>query len=282
MGCHENKMYYELYADSLFFINFIMNLYLLYLTNISTGRTATRKGIILGALTGAVCFLIPFFICAYISEPANHILMSCILFIPFAAISIAFMIRISFGPVSVKGFIRLAEALVKYGFLLGGSVVFILRLLRYCGDGFEGMLSVAVTGTIVTFVLARTASKKKSCVCRAMLKKNDKCMEVYALIDSGNTLTEPISGKPVSVLNETFVSSLWETDETFRVIPYRSVGKTNGILKGYLLDELEIEHEGIRSCNRNVWVAAGNREIFPQRGRDGRISLILNPELIER
>jgi stage II sporulation protein GA (sporulation sigma-E factor processing peptidase) len=192
------------------------------------------------------------------------------------------MIWIPFRPVSVKGFLRLAAVLVKYAFLLGGSVVFILRILKFCGDGFSRMSVVAVIGTVVTIVLAATASKKKSCVCRVVLRKNDKCAEVYALIDSGNTLTEPISGRPVSLLDETVAASLWEADEAFRVIPYRSVGKTNGILKGYLLDELEIEHEGIRSCAGNVWIAAGKREIFPHGDGDGKISMILNPELIER
>lgn len=53
-------MRYELYADSLLLLNFVMNLYLLILVDRSTLRTATGRRLLLGAVFGAVCYFLPF------------------------------------------------------------------------------------------------------------------------------------------------------------------------------------------------------------------------------
>ena len=53
------QMHYELYVDSLFFMNFIMNLYLLILVDRSILRTAPLWRLALGAAAGALGFLVP-------------------------------------------------------------------------------------------------------------------------------------------------------------------------------------------------------------------------------
>ena len=53
-----HDMVYELYVDSLFLINFVMNLYLLILVDQSCMRTATRMRILLGACVGAVVYVL--------------------------------------------------------------------------------------------------------------------------------------------------------------------------------------------------------------------------------
>ena len=52
-------MHYELYVDSLFLVNFVMNLYLLLLVDRSTFRTATRRRLLLGAAAGGVLGIVP-------------------------------------------------------------------------------------------------------------------------------------------------------------------------------------------------------------------------------
>ena len=53
-------MHYELYIDSLFFLNFIMNLFLLFLVDRSTLRMASPGRMAAGAAVGAACALLPF------------------------------------------------------------------------------------------------------------------------------------------------------------------------------------------------------------------------------
>lgn len=99
-------------------------------------------------------------------------------------------------------------------------------------------------------------------------------MRVTALIDSGNSLTEPISGKPVSIIDRGVFCELWEQNAPFRAIPYRSIGKKHGILQGYLLPELKIEMEGIEKRFENVYVAVSEEYA-------GGMRMILNPALMQ-
>ena len=55
-------MRYELYVDSLFLMNFVMNLYILILVNRSTLRTATPGRLLAGAIVGGGGYLLPFII----------------------------------------------------------------------------------------------------------------------------------------------------------------------------------------------------------------------------
>ena len=56
-------MYYEIYIDSLFLLNFTMNLYLLMLVNAGLGRPATRLrltgGAVLAGIGYCLMFLLP-------------------------------------------------------------------------------------------------------------------------------------------------------------------------------------------------------------------------------
>ena len=54
-------MHYELYLDSLFLLNFGMNLLLLCLVDHSMGHTATWYRLLAGAVVGAVWYLFPFY-----------------------------------------------------------------------------------------------------------------------------------------------------------------------------------------------------------------------------
>lgn len=62
-------------------------------------------------------------------------------------------------------------------------------------------------------------------------------------IDSGNALTDPLSGKPVCLVNRSLGQKILEeakeeifTNVRYRAIPYRAVGTSRGILDGYRMD----------------------------------------------
>ena len=93
-------------------------------------------------------------------------------------------------------------------------------------------------------------------------------MRIHALVDSGNTLTEPISGAPVSVLDARIFYRLWpEGLSGFRVIPYHSVGKKSGILKGYPVPQMTLIQQGVEREYRNVYLAVSEEEIAEKRSR---------------
>ena len=101
-------------------------------------------------------------------------------------------------------------------------------------------------------------------------------MRIHALVDSGNTLTEPISGAPVSVLDARIFYRLWpEGLPGFRVIPYHSVGKKSGILKGYPVPQMTLIQQGVEREYRNVYLAV-SEEIAGE-----EIPMLLPPALLQ-
>uniref|UniRef100_UPI004055D57F sigma-E processing peptidase SpoIIGA n=1 Tax=Acetatifactor sp. TaxID=1872090 RepID=UPI004055D57F len=241
-------MYYELYVDSLFLVNFVMNLYLLLLTNRSVFRTATRKRLILGAALGAIFSLLPF-----LRGGPQWIRM--VLGIPGSTIV---MIVVAFRVNSIRAFLEIAEKLLLYSILLGGTMLLVVKKIPWLevnGVGLSGVLGMGAILYLWFWYLAERKAGQNSC-CRVTLANGTSRITVRALIDSGNSLIEPISGKPVSIVEKDVIYKLWEKEpELYRAIPYHSIGKKHGILKGYCLPEMKIEINGVTKICKDVYIA---------------------------
>ena len=262
-------MYYELYVDSLFLVNFVMNLYLLILVNQRLLRTATRKRLIGGAGAGALCYLLPFVLPGPVwAKYGGMVLLGTWL-----------MIYIAFRPKRVHGYLRVLGCLCKVSFLMGGLILFVSsvfsagQILSSCVWGVLGVGALAVMW--IRFQMERRSAGKFSSTCKVTLIRGEKQITAEALLDSGNGLTEPVSRQPVSVIDRDLFQCLWGDEQVlFRAIPYHSIGCRRGILKGYLLPALEVEMDGITKRLENVYVA-----VMPQ---SGKIPVIIHPGLLNR
>lgn len=261
-------MYYELYVDSLFLVNFVMNLYLLLLVNRTLFRTATRKRIVLGAAVGAILYFLPFFL------PGPVWMKYLLGMLPggIAMILIAFRVR------SVGSFFRILESVLMYSLLMGG-VMLLVKKLPWIGQRMLGIWGILGVGVFVYLVFGYLADckRQKSNLCKVVMIHNGSRITARALLDSGNSLIEPISGKPVAIIEKDLAIKLWgEEPHLYRAIPYHSIGKKRGILKGYLLQEMQIETEGIIKICKETYVAVCEEYIT-----EGHVKMILNPECLE-
>lgn len=109
-------------------------------------------------------------------------------------------------------------------------------------------------------------------------------MRAVALIDSGNGLTEPISGKPVCVVEKRLYDGLWGDEESgFRAIPYHSIGKKHGIMQGYLLPGLVLDVDGLRLEFQDVYIAVSREQISAaETGNGETVEMIIHPGLLEK
>lgn len=266
-------MHYKLYIDSLIWINFWMNLYLLSLTNISALRTATPQRICLGAVLGTLGFLIPIMLI-----PQTLVGVGTGI-----AVGVMGMLMFTFRVRRWKAFVRLLERLLFYSFCMGGCLIFLGNMAPVWKEILSSSLGLPAVSGVLFGALYRIggANCDKNCICDVKMKAGDRTMEVTALIDSGNSLVEPISGKPVSVIDRRVFESLWEESPPgFRVIPYHSVGRNRGIMPGYLLEQLEIDYEGILFKFQNVYVAVSKEDISSE-CKDKSIKIIINPKLFQ-
>lgn len=269
-----DEMVYELYVDSLFLVNFIMNLLLLLLVDHSLYRTATRRRLVLGAGVGALWYFLPFLF-------NGPVWLKIVLGICPGSIA---MIVIAFRVRCIRTFFRLLERFLIYSVLMGGVMTLLLKWMQGLRDLLAGIWGVLGMGAGF-YLLFGYLRDRRDCghnLCKATLICKGSRITVTALLDSGNSLVEPISGKPVSVVEKDLVKGLWEEEpRLYRAIPYHSIGKQHGILKGFLLPELRIEVDGVVKNCRDTYIAVCEEYLSDENDNGTHIKMILNPLLLE-
>lgn len=268
-------MRYELYIDSLIFTNYVMNLYLLFLVNASTLRTATPGKLLGGAAVGAVGFILPF-----LGGNTSVLWLGAGTFL-----GVVGMLCLTFPVRSIKMFFKLFERLLVFSFAMGGGMLFLIRAFPNVRSYLTNALALVAMGGLLFRILYRARfGKSGSTLCKAILIKGDERIELPALIDSGNSLVEPISGQPVCVVEKRALqgSSIQEM-EHFRAIPYHSVGKKHGVLPGYRLPGLEVWVDDMIYKFKDVYIAVSDETVEGGEGLgDESIKMIMNPLLFEK
>ena len=262
-------MHYELYLDSLFLLNLCMNLVILCLVDHSMGHTATWYRLPAGAGIGAGCYLLPFLW----KGTALGKLLFCFLPGTLLMLYVAFPIR------SLRALWSYFRKQMLSTFLIGGILVAVLRGFPAGRRYLPGIGMILGVGAFSGWMLLRGQKRETEHAgyCDVLLQGSEKSLRIHALVDSGNTLTEPISGAPVSVLDARIFHQLWpEGLPVFRVIPYHSVGKKSGILRGYLVPRMTIVNQGVERECRDVYLAVSGEEIAGE-----EIPMLLNPALLQ-
>ncbi len=260
-------MYYELYVDSLFLVNFVMNLYLLLLVNQSTFRTATRIRLVLGAALGAVLYFLPFFC---VGGQWLRLTLG-------TSLGVIAMIVVTFRVRSIRSFFKILERLLMYSILMGGAMLLSVGRFSWLEERIMGVWGVLGMGALFYLLFTYLAEHRTqlSSLCKVTLVCRGNRITMTALVDSGNSLMEPISGKPVSIIEKSIIPYLWEEEPVFyRAIPYHSIGKQRGILKGYLVPEIRIETCGTTKICKDIYVAVCEEYVTSE------AKMILNPGLL--
>ena len=262
-------MHYELYLDSLFLLNFGMNLLLLSLVDHSMGHTATWYRLFAGAGAGAACYLLPFLW----KGTALGKLLLC--FLPGTLL----MLYVTFSIRSLRALWSYFRKLMLSTFLIGGILTALLRGFPVGRRYLPGIGMILGLGAFSGWMLLRGQKREtgQAGYCEVVLQGTEETLRIHALVDSGNTLIEPISGAPVSVLDARIFRQLWpEGLPVFRAIPYHSVGKKSGILRGYLVPRMTIVNQGVELECRNVYLAVSGEEIAGE-----EIPMLLHPALLQ-
>lgn len=230
-------MKYKLYIDTFFLLNFLMDALLLLLIRKVLRCTATHLRIILGSGFGAgmACVLTTApFIPAWVKILTGYGMVSIC------------MIKISFSGMNFTMACRAAVYLYGFSFLLGGVLEALAEQIPFFRVYGIGFLGVCVTGlfTYGLFVDFYTKWKKRGGDVVLPVKVVWQGRELFlkALVDTGNSLYEPLGGKPVSIVEKKVMERMFcdGRPTCFRAVPFHSIGKAHGILDGYELTELII------------------------------------------
>lgn len=268
-------MHYEIYADSLFLLNLCMNLYLLMLVDHGTPGPTRPGRLVCGAAVGALCFLLSL---------AGG-LPAAVRLVLGGVAGTAGMLCIAFPVRRLRMFMKLLERLLLYSFGIGGGLLFLIGRLPVLREYLTGACGILCAGALLFLFFRAHADKAelKQSFCRATLVRGEKSLSVAALIDSGNSLTEPISGKKVCVVDGKLYESLWgDETEGFRVIPYHSIGKKHGYMQAYLLPKLILDLDGTELELSDVYVAVSGEELSGAGAEGDPLRMIINPELLKK
>lgn len=152
------------------------------------------------------------------------------------------------------------SAVIAYGLRLQAiRLGFVYILLRLALEGIrDGGTWALILGAVVIFLLC-IADRKKPLpkYIPVSINHGGKQIQVTALLDTGNTLRDPISGWPVLVVDGQVALQLLELQEKdlvhplqtmtagripgLRLIPYCAIGQPSGLLLGIKVDRLYID-----------------------------------------
>lgn len=291
------------YIDVLFFVNLIVNYLLLLASCAFSGIDYKRYRILIAAIIGAFCSVLAFF-------PNFTIVSSTI----YKLLVSMLLVAVAFSFYSVRNFLKTLLIFYAVSFGFGGCVLGIFyftnigaRLGAVYSNGilyFNLPWSILAVSWIVFYIsvklfgaISKKALHKKSLQKKLLLNFKNNTVEVTALLDTGNSLIDPISLFPVIIVEYKLLKSLFsaEIQNTLdrigfdniewimreanekglatRLIPFSSLGKENGLLLGFIPDRAEIHDEcGIKTINKCVIGLSGS-----SLSKDKSYGALLNP-----
>lgn len=182
------------------------------------------------------------------------------------------------------------------------SVIFSNLPMRYV---IIALLCILPLGTFFLWLRKRYLGTRKE-LYDVELICGEQSFEARGLLDTGNCLYDPISHCPViivedhvmekiipreyrSILKFTEVQDIQSEVAVsqelmdsfmlrFHLIPYRSIGKEQGVMPGIVLDRIQINVDGETICQDRVTAAICNHPL----SSGGEYQVILHKELLER
>lgn len=235
-----------IYIDSLFLLNFVIDYLLLLLTGKVTGSPLCRWRIALAAALGASYSVL----CAVVKLP--------ILTHPVLKLAVAvLLVLLAYGHCRcllrcVLIFLALSAAfgggLYALELMLGRPLILSVPTILLFSAAAYGVLSLAGRK------LARHGPAELR---RITVQLGSRSTTLTALLDNGNTLTDPMTGRGVLVAEGDSLASLLPPEAdyrhpsqcfqalpdpaAFRLLPYRSVGVDSGLLLAVRADALEVD-----------------------------------------
>lgn len=258
-------MYYELYIDVLFLENFMMDSLILLIVNRILKCNRTYGRIFVGGAAGS------FLTCLVIVAPLSETLKLFLFYIVVNTLMIVAGLRIRSGTQFVKAFLLLYLA----AFAAGG----LLQVVR----PYARSTAFLYTTAVVSYFLFSWIWKKipalfqrKAGICRTVVfVKGNRC-ELKALCDTGNVLTDPLTGDPVSILDPgaaEYIFCLSGTPERFRYIPYRCVSGES-VMKIFRADKMCVD-AGEETWIHSPLLGVGENAL----SGTGEYQMLLNPDI---
>ena len=257
----------ELFVDTYVIVNALMNWACLYTASKLTGIFAKRFRLVLAALIGSAYAVVT--LAAELPRTA-----SVFLWLPASAL----MCLTAFGRMRPARFFSSVLVTTVCAFACGGIAQGIVNLTGSLDNGGKiglSVLLIAVIGLVSAFRFSGELAKKRLSSVRATVRIDafGKTKRMIGLCDSGNLLTEPISGWPVLIIGASEARGFVPGDylgftsppsENFFAVPLSTLGGSK-LIYGFVPQSLVISGAGKRrphSVNEVIVAVDAQTELF--------------------
>lgn len=289
------------YIDIIFLENLFMNCIILFATAVILKIPIKIIRIMISSTIGSVYAIIIY---------TSNLQIYSNLFIKIALSAV--IVYIAYKPEKVKSFLKNLMIFYLTSFTFGGVTFALVYFVKPENILFENgaligvsPIKIIITGGIIGFIIITISFKnikgkltKKDMLCDITILLNDKKTKMKAIIDTGNLLTEPITKLPVVVAEKEKLADIFpkaiientlnfingETSEIeeylsqIRIIPFKSLGKENGILLGVKVDGVIINYQNNESFIKNVIIGIYENKL----SSNGSYSALIGLNILEK
>ena len=258
------------YIDTVFLINFAVNFLMLLAAAKFSGMPYRKRRLLLSAVAGGIYSVL-------VCVPGLEVLSSAL----FKVLAAAFMVYVGFGYVNLRRYVKCMLLFVLVSVVFGGGVFAIYiaggGTVADFGDNFMySRISpyVFIVSVLLCYGLISlffSGAGRHGCggeVVEIEVSLGQKKITLSALIDTGNTLYDPISRAGVLIAEVDAVRELFPKDmqyimdrdlvsdpqallvisevdsdmaRRFRLIPFRAVGMESGLLLSFRPDAVTVD-----------------------------------------
>lgn len=298
-------MWIDVYIDVLILENVIVNYFILWVTAKLSRNVISGLRLMAASLVGALYIVLIFFPGTGVYYTATAKLL----------LSLA-IVAIAFSPHTLKGFIKTLAVFYLVSFIFAGSFI----AFSYFAEGgaiitngiihawnpkwkhlvYTIILILAIIRAAWNYVRDRFA--RESLFIPLSIVFDKKRVNIKALIDTGNSLHDPISNIPVVIVEFNSIREIlpgdirsiftdskeWDLEcitavisksewiSRFRLIPFSSLGKEYGMLVGFKPDYISFRVDEELRKAEDVIVGIYNRRL----SRNDDYTALLSPELV--
>ncbi len=253
------------YADVLIFINTVVTFIIILTTSIMLNINSVKIRYLLGSFLGGFFSLIIF-------APKMNLILSLIT----KLIICTLIVLISFKIRNIKIIIKLISGFYLISFIYAGASAFIFYTVSdeilYYNNGFTyfelNSFSIILVTTlifVVLFLINRylIKSKKQNLIFNTEIEYCGKKIITSSFYDSGNSVKDIYTGKPVIIIEADIMSDLLSEDllnsinsdyydcesnlnsnTALRLIPVKTLGETK-LLPAFTADKAEVYNDSI-------------------------------------
>jgi stage II sporulation protein GA (sporulation sigma-E factor processing peptidase) len=295
-----------IYADVIFLENLIMNYLILWSTARLTRYSYSKVKLVIASVLGAVYAVLSYF-------PEYSYMFSFFMKVLFSIL----IVIVAYTPAYFHLLIKLTGIFYIVSFVFGGAafgLFYFINGLSLTSNGISFIkdfpIKILAAAIIIAYITIKYSwdyiqhrIKRERLIVRVEMNFDKKQLGLDALIDTGNSLRDPITNVPVMITEYSMIRELLPEDiqkifeqsgendlnaiaeimsiskwaTRFRIIPFKSLGRDNGMLVGFKPDVITIFDSDRRIKLSNIIIGIYRKNL----SRDGEYSALIHPEMLK-